>query len=79
MHYSKEILNSSAYRAGWNYGLDYPAGKLTDAVKLADRYPEPGVFLYGRNEAVKAWHENEREIAAWIDAGIDAEAERCRA
>jgi hypothetical protein len=79
MHDPDEILDHPTYQAGWDYGLDYPDGKLADAVKLAERYPEPEIFVYGRNEAVKAWHENEREIEAEIDAGIDAEAERCRA
>lgn len=61
------------FEAGWQHGLDYPNGRIADAVRVAETCLDPAAFLDGRNGAVIAWHENERETVA---EGIDEEAER---
>lgn len=61
------------FQAGWQHGLDYPNGRTSTAVRVAESYSDPAAFLDGRNRAVVAWHENERERVA---EGIEEEAER---
>lgn len=55
---------------GWDHGLDNIDETLARAVMRAEArarcYPEfdVGAFIRGRNAAIAAWHENEREMAA---------------
>jgi hypothetical protein len=65
-----DIENTQCYREGWNFGLDYPASTHVFAARAVENraISRPGLdfgaWWKGRNAAVVAYWQNEREEAA---------------
>lgn len=70
-------LDCQEWRDGWDYGLDNVNGTLVRAVREAELRAwcapnhdfDTGAFIRGRNAAIGAWHEHEREIACSENTG----------